>query len=195
MNVMIVVCNSHEESFNHAIADRVKNVYEREANHIFYHDLYKEGFDGVLPQNEIDARTTDGLDEYVVKTCDELLASDIVVVIHPNWWGMPPGLLKGWIDRIFRRGVAYRFDPFGRSIGLLTGKKGIVFNTSNTPEETEMKLYGDPLENLWKNCVFGMCGITDFKRKNFYGVVRSTEKERAVWLNQVQDLITEEGEI
>ena len=195
MNVMIIVCNAHEESFNHAIAERVRRIFENVGSHIYYHDLYRERFSPALPQNEIDARTTEGLDDYVEKTCAELLDSDVIVVVHPNWWGMPPGLLKGWIDRIFRRGVAYRFDPFGRSIGLLNGKKAMVFNTSNTPEDTEMKLYGDPLENLWKNCVFGMCGITDFKRRNFYGVIRSTEKERAEWLNVVQDMVMEEDEI
>jgi len=45
--------------------------------------------------------------------------------------------LKGWIDRIFRPGVAYEFNEGdkgeGIPVGLLKAKKAIVFNTSNTP--------------------------------------------------------------
>jgi NAD(P)H dehydrogenase (quinone) len=41
--------------------------------------------------------------------CDELQAADGIVVVHPNWWGQPPAVLKGWIDRVIRPGIAYRF--------------------------------------------------------------------------------------
>lgn len=195
MNILIVVCNPHENSFNHAIAEKVRAVYEREGNNVYYHDLYKEKFNPLLYQDEIDSRTTEGIDNTIQDACRELLDSDLIVMIHPNWWGMPPAMMKGWIDRVFRRGVAYRFDPFGRSVGLLEGKKGIVFNTSNTPEEVEMRLYGDPLGNLWEKCIFEMCGIKDVKRRNFFGVVRSSEDEREAWLNIVNDMLIEEEEI
>jgi len=26
-----------------------------------------------------------------------------------NWWGQPPAILKGWVDRVIRPGVAYEF--------------------------------------------------------------------------------------
>ena len=29
------------------------------------------------------------------------------LVVHPNWWGQPPAILKGWIDRVIRPGIAY----------------------------------------------------------------------------------------
>ena len=40
--------------------------------------------------------------------CDEIAEADGIVVVHPNWWGQPPAMLKGWIDRVLRVGVAYR---------------------------------------------------------------------------------------
>ena len=48
-------------------------------------------------------------------TGDELLAAhqreireaDGIIVIHPNWWGQPPAIMKGWVDRVLRVGVAY----------------------------------------------------------------------------------------
>ena len=37
--------------------------------------------------------------------------------------------------------------------GLLKAKTALVFNTSNTPQERELEVVGDPLERLWKDCI------------------------------------------
>ena len=34
------------------------------------------------------------------------------------------------------------------------GRRAVVLTTSNTPRDEELELFGDPLENLWKTCVF-----------------------------------------
>ena len=51
----------------------------------------------------------------------------------------PPAILKGWIDRVMRPGVAYEFleGGSGKGVpnGLLKAKAALVFNTSNTPED------------------------------------------------------------
>lgn len=195
MKILIVVCSPHEDSFNHAIANVVRETYDTSENIIYFHDLYAEKFNPILQKQEIDKQTLEGIDNYVQRTCEELIKSDVLIFIHPNWWGMPPAIMKGWIDRIFRRGVAYRFDAMGKSIGLLENKKAYIFNTANTPREVEIKLYGDPLDNLWRNCILGMCGILAVERVVFYGVVRSTDEKRKEWLTKVRETIQEEDEI
>ena len=74
-------------------------------------------------------------------------------------------------------------------VGLLKAKAAVVFNTSNTPEKREQEVFGDPLENLWKTCIFDLCGVKEFHRRNFGVVVTSTEEERKGWLEEVGDLI------
>jgi putative NADPH-quinone reductase len=65
--------------------------------------------------------------------------------------------LKGWIDRVIRPGVAYRFvdgdSGEGVPVGLLKAKAALVLNTSNTPDDREQSAFGDPLEVLWKRCI------------------------------------------
>ncbi len=100
-------------------------------------------------------------DPVVKRHCEEIVAADGYVIVHPNWWAMPPAILKGWLDRVLRQGVAYEFTAQGVN-GLLKGRKAVVFTTSNTPREDELKLFGDPLENLWKTCVFNFCGVDGF---------------------------------
>lgn len=114
--------------------------------------------------------------------------------MHPNWWGQPPAILKGWIDRVIRPGVACRFQQGdgGESvpIGLLKAKVTLVFNTSNTPAAREQAVFGDPLETLWKNCVFGLCGVKRFERRTFSIVVTSSAEQRREWLEVVTVLMT-----
>ena len=84
--------------------------------------------------------------------------------------------------------MAYEFTDQGIN-GLLKGRKAVVFTTSNTPREDELRVFGDPLENLWKTCVFNFCGIDDFYRRNFEPIIMSTPKDRAEWLVEVHRII------
>ena len=125
--------------------------------------------------------------------CREISAADGIVIVHPNWWGQPPAILKGWIDRVIRPGVAYKFldgdSGDGVPVGLLKAKAALVFNTSNTPAQREMAAFGDPLETLWKNCVFGLCGVKKFHRETFGVVVTSNEEQRKRWLGRVREIV------
>jgi putative NADPH-quinone reductase len=156
---------------------------------VVFHDLYEEGFDPILTRDEIPKGSA--VDPVVQKHCEELAAADGFLVVHPNWWAQPPAILKGWIDRVFRQGVAYEFAEGGGIVGHLKGKTALVITTSNTPRDVELKLFGDPLENFWKNCVFGFCGVEDFYRRNFESIVISTPEQRAGWLAEVRRIVKE----
>jgi len=127
--------------------------------------------------------------------CREIATADGIVFVHPDWWGMPPAILKGWIDRILRPGIAYLFaeTDSGEGIpeGLLIAGAVLVFNTSNTPVEREQKIFGDPLERIWKDCIVSFCGVQAFRRRMFGVVVTSTEKQRKEWLAEVRELTRE----
>ncbi len=119
--------------------------------------------------------------------------SDGIIIVHPNWWGQPPAILKGWIDRIIRPGIAYKFadgdNGEGIPIGLLKAKTGIVFNTSNTNEKRENEKFGDPLDTIWKNCIFDFCGVKQFERKIYRIIVTSDLEQRLQWLKETRELI------
>ena len=170
--------------FNHAIAEAVIGSLREKGHEIYFHDLYREEFNSILPAVEI---PKDGpIDHVIVKHCDELRSSGGIIIIHPNWWGQPPAILKGWIDRVIRPGVAYEFrdgdSGEGVPIGLLEGKIALVFNTSNTPEKREQAVFGDPLETLWKKCIFDFCGVSKYERTMFNVIVTSTPEKRREWL-------------
>jgi len=188
MKVLVIIGHQRQGSFNHAIAATAIEELKGAGHEVIYHDLYEEGFDPILREPEIPKDAA--LEPVVSRHIQEVSEADGYVVIHPNWWGQPPAVLKGWIDRVVRQGSAYEFGAEG-VIGLLKGKRALVFTTSNTPRDDELRLFGDPLENLWKNCIFGFCGVTDFLRRNFESIILSTPDERAGWLDEVRRLVRE----
>lgn len=187
MKVLVVIGHQRQGSFCHAIARTAVEELQAAGHEVVYHDLYEEQFDPILPHEEIPKEAA--VSPIIKRHCEELAAADGYVIVHPNWWGQPPAILKGWIDRVMRQGVAYEFAPEGGVIQHLRGKRAVVLTTSNTPRDLELEMFGDPLENLWKNCVFGFCGVRSFWRRNFEPIILSTPEQRAAWLTEVRQLI------
>ncbi len=187
MKISVVLAHPDDGSFNHAIARAAVRQLETNGHKVLFRDLYKENFDPLLARGEIPNNAY--LPERIKEHCREIAETDGIIIVHPNWWGQPPAILKGWVDRVIRPGVAYEFlaDDSGEGIpnGLLNANTAVVFNTSNTEAEREKNVFGDPLETIWRNCIFGLCGVTNFYRRMFGVVVTSTEMQRKEWLEEV----------
>ncbi|MBN1129854.1 MAG: NAD(P)H-dependent oxidoreductase [Chitinispirillaceae bacterium] len=190
MNILIVLAHPNQRSFNHAIAQRVSAALKRSGHTVIFHDLYAEKFNPLLSVDDLVKDRI--LDSKARIYCDELEDCDGLVFVHPNWWGGPPAVLKGWLDRVLRPGIAYAFDPAdsggGVPKGLLTGKTALVFNTADTPEAREREVFGDPLEQQWKKCVFEFCGVTKYHRKTFSVIVESSAAQRQEWLAEAETI-------
>ncbi len=191
MKISVILAHPNKNSFNHAIAATAIDALKKNGHVVSFHDLYEEKFDPLLQTEEIPKHAA--LPPAIERHCREISEAAGIVIVHPNWWGQPPAIMKGWIDRVIRPGVAYEFleNDKGEGVpcGLLKLKSAIVFNTSNTETERERKIFGDPLETIWKNCIFGLCGVTDFYRRMFNIVVISSEEQRRAWLQEVRRTI------
>jgi NAD(P)H dehydrogenase (quinone) len=191
MKILVVLGHPRQGSFNHAITETAVNILRKNRHEVIFHDLCAERFDPLLPYEEIPKNAL--LDPVVQKHCDEIAGADGIIIIHPNWWGQPPAVLKGWIDRVIRPGVAYTFvegdSGEGVPVGLLKAKTAIIFNTSNTTETRERHVFKDPLETIWKNCIFDLCGVNNIYRRMFSIIVTSTEEQRKAWLREVEDTV------
>jgi NAD(P)H dehydrogenase (quinone) len=191
MLALIVVANPSPNSLSHGMASAAKRVLVARGYEVAYHDLYVEHFDPVQPTGEVgNVSSSNGL---VEQHCSDLARADLILIFHPNWWGQPPAILKGWVDRVFRLNIAYAYPPGvgleGIPVGLLRARHAIVVNTSNTPAEREATVFGDPLERLWKNCVFSLCGVSSVIRRMYAPVSSSTDQQRATWLSEVTALV------
>jgi putative NADPH-quinone reductase len=191
MLALIVVANPGTNSLSHAMASAAQRVLAARGYEVAYHDLYAERFDPIQPTGE-DANVSSS-NPLVEQHCSELARADLILICHPNWWGQPPAILKGWIDRVFRLNTAYGYPAGvgfeGVPVGLLRARVAIVVNTSNTPAEREASAFGDPLETIWKHCVFGLCGVSNVVRRMYAPVSGSTAEQRATWIAEITALV------
>lgn len=96
-------------------------------------DLYKIKFDPVLHEDEL--YSSGKKKEYpdVKQMQKKIKESDNLIFIYPIWWNNYPAILRGFIDRVFVSGFAFRYEKkLGNMVpvGLIKGKKATIFTTS-----------------------------------------------------------------
>ncbi|WP_067833810.1 NAD(P)H-dependent oxidoreductase [Actinomadura kijaniata] len=190
MRIAVYLAHPRPGSFNHALSDAVVDELRGRGCEVLAHDLCAEGFDPALTAAETGTVQDAGssVDARVEAHRREVAALDAMVFVHPNWWGMPPAVLTGWVQRVLAPGVAYKLGTAdGEPAGLLKAGRALVLNTSDTPEDREREEFGDPLQQIWAACVLPYVGITDVRRTVFRTVTDSTEAQRTEWLRQARE--------
>jgi NAD(P)H dehydrogenase (quinone) len=186
MKGMVVLCHPVEGSFCHAIASEARGVLTEIGYVVEFHDLYNEGFDPVLTAAEVASRTT--LDQQVQVHASELRSSDRLVVVHPDWWGGPPAMLKGWVDRVFRPGIAYDWKgeelEENSHIPLLGHVTTHVFVTSDRESHRPVVSLSAQWEEI---CAYS--GMTLRQVRVFSSLRRSGLKKRRSYLREVAALL------
>lgn len=90
---------------------------------------------------------------------EKLDAADALVLQYPLWWFGMPAILKGWVDRVFTQGYAYRVrDPeTGKTRrygdGGLAGKRGMVVVSVGAPGSA---LGGRAIDGDMHDVLFGV---------------------------------------
>ncbi|PYC88289.1 NAD(P)H dehydrogenase [Streptomyces tateyamensis] len=177
-------------SFNHALFEAVVDELRGRGCEVRAHDLCEEGFEPLLTAAETGtvAAARTATDRQLALHRAEVATLDGLVLIHPNWWGMPPAVLVGWVQRVLVPGVAYKLGTAdGEPAGLLRAGRALVLNTSDTPEAREHAEFGDPLERIWAACVLPYVGVHEVRRTVFRTVTDSSPEQRAAWLRQARE--------
>ncbi len=185
---VVILGHPKPGSFNHAMAQTACETLRSQGHSVIFHDLYAEGFDPILTAEEIAAKDSE-LPKDLLQQIEEIQSADGLVFIHPNWWGGPPAMLRGWIDRVIRQGFAYHFTEKG-AVPHFSDKSMYVFSTSNTPREVEINILKDPIDHFWKVIVFGTCGAKNVVRQNFEQMILSTPEDRNRWLDTVKETLS-----
>jgi len=113
--------------------------------------------------------------------------ADHLVWLHPVWWGSMPAITKGFIDRVFLPGYAFRYKP--DSVWwdkLLKGKTARIITTLDQPGWYYRLVYGRPSVNQLRKTTLKFCGITPV-RVTYIGIVKTSDQEkRSRWLQKIE---------
>ncbi|MGD7787105.1 NAD(P)H-dependent oxidoreductase [Propionibacteriaceae bacterium Y1700] len=136
------------------VAGRVTAALGSSGAELIIHDLYAEGFDPVLVSDQlpdvddvVGEDTAEQVDPLVARHAAELAEARALVVIHPDWWGKPPAIMTGWLDRVLMPALVRQRLPRLRRL--------LVINT-RTPDRTASNHAAgdsDPLGMIWRESV------------------------------------------
>jgi len=134
------------------------------------------------------------LEPDLLQVQQDILAANHLVFVYPNWWSTYPALLKGFIDRTFLPGFAFRYrenSPFWDK--LLKGKSARLLVTMDTPGWFYSLFNRNAGHNSMRIGILNFSGIKPVKVSSFAPIKSSTEKKRKNWLEAVEKLGRKEG--
>lgn len=112
-----------------------------------------------------------------------------IVMIYPNWWSTFPALMKGFIDRTFLPGFAFKYRKGSLSWDkYLTGRSARLIITMDTPPWYYWLVYRRPGHNAMKRGILGFCGIRPVRITTIGSLKISSEARRQKWLDKVEKL-------
>ena len=145
MNVLILYAHPSPQSFNAALRDAAAEEARSLGHDVLISDLYADDFeavggvrDFVAPENadrfhyqseQRAAALNEGFTADIAREQDKLRWADCLILQFPIWWGGPPAIVKGWIDRVCAYGVAYA-DGTRFATGLFKGRRSMISVTT-----------------------------------------------------------------
>ena len=188
MKHLILYSHPHPGSFNRAILDVLVKHLEQNGQEIRIRDLYALNFDPVLTWADMQGFEQGIVPEDIKVEHDHIRWADILIMICPIWWGGFTANLRGYLDRVFSTGFAYK--PTAKGVEpLLTDKKVYTINTLAAPRQVyeDLGLYRS-MNNILDHIVFQFCGLKVVGHKYFAFVDASTDDDRQVMLREVEEI-------
>ncbi|MBI5539896.1 MAG: NAD(P)H-dependent oxidoreductase [Bacteroidia bacterium] len=184
----ILIINGHPDknSFNYNIAESYKIGALKSGAIVEQINIADLKFN---PNLESGYRKRTTLEPDLLAAWEKISWAEHLVFIHPLWWGGIPAIMKGFIDRVFLPGMAFRYRE--NSVmwdKLLTGKSARIFCTMDQPYWYYRFVNGRPAIKQLKKMTLEFCGIKPVKVTAFTMVRNSKEETRKKWLSIVENL-------
>ncbi len=108
MHALIVTAHPVAHSLTHAVARRLADGVRDAGHSAEIADLAREGFDPRFTEADIARflRQAPAPADVLAEQA-RIDRADTLALVYPIYWWSMPGLLKGWIDRVFSQGWAY----------------------------------------------------------------------------------------
>lgn len=203
-NVLIVLAHPDAASFNHALAGAAATALRRAGHSVTVCDLATEGFRADAGPHDVIARADEtrfhlqaeqahaardtGYAPDIARHQALVAEADNVILQFPLWWGGPPALMKGWIDRVLSYGFAYvdgrRFDT-----GLFHGRRALISVTTGGTRDrfSDQGAYGPigPLLMPIRRLTLEYMGFAVEEPQIAYAAPRVSQEVRAQYLDDL----------
>lgn len=182
----ILVLNGHPDPSGERLCAALANAYVRGASGAGHRirriDVGALDFPLVRTSAEFMSKAADPT---VCEAQEALRWADHLVIVHPLWLGGPPALFKGFLEQVFRYGLALS-PPGTPPTGLLKGKSARVVVTMGMPAMIYRVVFGaHGLKSLEKG-VLWISGFKPIRHDLIGGVEQASPRARRRWLASME---------
>ena len=185
-NILIINGHPNKESFNSALVNAYQEGAIRSGTPVDVITIAELNFN---PNLQYAYTRRMELEPDLLSSLQKIKKADHLVWIHPVWWGGLPAIMKGFIDRLFLPGIAFKYRE--NSLWwdkLLAGKTGRIITTLDQPGWYYRIFYGNPSVNQLKKSTLEFCGIKPVG-VTYVGIIKTSEaRQREQWINKIYQL-------
>lgn len=185
MKHLIIYAHPNEASLNHHFKNTVEQILTENNHEVIVRDLYQLNFNPVLTQEDIDGQRKAEVADNVKHEQEFISWADSITFIYPIWWTGMPAIMKGYIDRVFTYGFAYRYNK-GVQKGLLTGKSAFIINSHGKSNAEYNEIGMDKALTLTSDKgIYTYCGL-EIKQHFFFDKAdRATDESIHSWTEKI----------
>ena len=171
-------CSALTDTYMHAAKNAGHEVRALRLGDLAFDPILHNGYSQVQP-----------LEHDLVSAQSDILWATHLTFVFPVWWGGIPALLKGFIDRTFLSGFAFKYRP-GKAFPdkLLAGRTAHLLVTLDTPAWYYRWFQRMPGIHQMRRTTLAFCGVKTQKTMLFGPMLGSTPAQRERWLKQVDGL-------
>ncbi|MDR7220092.1 NAD(P)H-dependent oxidoreductase [Aminobacter aminovorans] len=161
MKINVIYAHPASDSYQASLHRRLVQTFRARGDDVVDFDLYDMKFSPAMPTEEWrghydPSQTPKDLQVYV----DALRWAEACVFCFPTWWSGMPAILKGYVDRVWRPGVAFEMPQDGGLIkpALLNIRRMGVVTTCGSPWWYTRLYTQDPARKVFLRGLKTMCG-------------------------------------
>ena len=184
--ILLILGTPKRDSLCHALAEAY-SIGARGQGHVVRQlRLGELQFDPILREGFGQQQT---LEPDLLEAQRQIHWAEHLVFVYPVWWGGVPALLKGFFDRTFLPGFAFKYRNRSQLWDkLLSGRTADLLVTLDTPPWYFRWIYGAPAHRQMVRTILGFCGIKTRRLTEFAPVRPSSEEQRQGWLRKAEGL-------
>ncbi len=190
MNQLIILAHPKQDSFSVGIMEHLQSEMIKQGDQVKVRDLYKMNFSPVLNEGELAYNKEGETCPDIIVEQNYMLWADQLTFIYPLWWNAFPAILKGFIDRVFTNGFAFKITENGPE-GLLKKKVRLITTAGMTQESLRNSGVYESLKVTQDVGVFEFVGMEVLNHTYIPEVTSLSKEEKGKALeNLSKELIT-----
>lgn len=189
MRALVVHSHPVGASYSSALRDAAVRGLRAAGHHVDVIDLAARGFDPVMTKQEWQSYVSMSGTVPHELADDAALVRDagVIVFVYPTWWSAAPAQLKGWVERVFRPGVAFVLDGNNKVTPILENLRRIVtVTTFGSPRAYTMAMNDNGSRMLRRSLRLVAVHRIRTTRLALFRMDRTTDRSRQRFLDRVE---------